>query len=117
MQLLQEESRRHSGIGFPPARAGGLEGEKTMRDESAGAAVARWRLRELLLGYLRAAHVPVWPGADALTVQEVLGSYAESAAAGRVPDPQQLQRLHPDLRDAVASFFGNESGLRERPEC
>jgi hypothetical protein len=117
MQLLTEEFRCRSVISFLPARVGdGSDGERTMRDESAGAAVGRRSLQELLLRYLRDAHAPVWPGADALTVQEVLHSYAENAAAGRVPDQQQLQRLHPELQEAVVSFFADNNRHRERPE-
>jgi hypothetical protein len=113
MQLLQE-SRRRSLIGFPPAKAANnLESEKTMGDESAGSAVGRRRLQELLLGYLWAKGAPSWPGADGLTVQEVLCSYPENAAAGRVPDQQQLERLYPDLREEVVSFFADDNGHRE----
>ena len=42
------------------------------------------RLHELLLGYLGCPRVRLWPGADGLTVDEILRSYPEAAAAGQV---------------------------------
>jgi hypothetical protein len=75
-----------------------------MRDEPAGSSARRRRLQELLLGYLHAARVPLWPGVDGLMVEEVLRSYAEHAAAGHVPDLQELLRRYPDLRDVLLAF-------------
>jgi hypothetical protein len=80
-----------------------------MPDESAESAVRHRRLRELLLGYLCAAQAPLWPGADGLMAEEVLRSYAEHAAAGRVPDLQELLHRHPDLRDALLAFFEDDT--------
>ena len=67
------------------------------------------RLREVLLGYLQAMHVPLWPGADSLTLDEVLLSYPENVAAGRAPDRQELLRRHPELEDALLAFFAKRS--------
>ena len=41
-------------------------------------------MRELLLGYRHGAAVPLWPGADGLTVRDGLSSYPRAAAPGRV---------------------------------
>jgi hypothetical protein len=75
-----------------------------MADERA-AEVRKARVRELLLGYLQAAAVPRWPGADRLTVQDALRSYPQAAAAGRVPDLRQLLRDHPALAEELSAFF------------
>jgi hypothetical protein len=75
-----------------------------MADERAGN--ERWRqLRELLLDHLQRAAFPAWPGADGLTVQEVLRTYPDEALVGRVPNREQLLIDHPELRDELAAFF------------
>jgi hypothetical protein len=76
-----------------------------MPDEPPNSAARSERLREVLLGYLQAAGCPPWPGADGLTVEEVLLSYPANAADGRVPDRQELLEKHPDLREALLAFF------------
>jgi hypothetical protein len=96
-------------ISGTPLAAKTAQGEATMRDEPADAAVRSRRLQELLLGYLQAVHAPPWPGVDGLTVREVLRGYAEHAASGRVPDLQELLHRHPDLRDALLAFFTDRS--------
>jgi hypothetical protein len=63
------------------------------------------RLHELLLEHLRAADAPAWPGADGLTLEEVLHSYPQAAAEGLVPDLRVLLEEHPELGDAVRAFF------------
>lgn len=63
------------------------------------------RLHELLLAYLRAADAPRWPGADSVTVDDVLLSYPQAAAAGLVPDLPALQTGHPELANALGDFF------------
>jgi hypothetical protein len=86
-----------------------------MRDEPAESAVRRQRLEELLLAYLHAAQAPLWPGVDGLTVEEVVRSYAEHAAAGRVPDLQELLHRHPELREALLAFFADNDRPSQRP--
>jgi hypothetical protein len=81
-----------------------------MSDDTAAA--VRRQVEEVLLGYLLAADWPYWPGADGLTVQDVLASYDEAAATGRVPDRAALQRLHPELAEALCTFFTVQSSTR-----
>ena len=83
-----------------------------MPEELAKSAARSEGLREALLGYLQAAGCPLWPGADGLTVEEVLLSYPQNAATGRVPDRQELLQRHPDLREALLTFFADEDGAR-----
>jgi hypothetical protein len=75
-----------------------------MRDEADG--VARRRATEVLLSCLRAADLPFWPGTDGLTVDEVLATYPQSAADGRVPGRLELVRRHPDLGDNFDALLG-----------
>jgi hypothetical protein len=63
------------------------------------------RVRELLLGHLRSAALPLWPGADGLTLEDALLSYPQAAAAGRVPDLRQLLRECPELAEELTAFF------------
>jgi hypothetical protein len=74
-------------------------------------------LPDVLLGYLRDAGCPLWPGADGLTVNEVLRSYPHIAAAGRVPDLEELLRRHADLRDSLLAFFAGADPPNQRPKC
>jgi hypothetical protein len=65
-----------------------------------------WRqLQALLLGHLSAAGVPVWPGADGLTVEDVLLTYPQAIAVARVPGREQLLAERPDLEKQLAIFF------------
>jgi len=68
-------------------------------------------LRELLLEYLQIAHLPAWPGSDGQTVDEVLLAYPHAAAAGLVPNRDQLLRAHPDLADEVRALIQVNEGL------
>jgi hypothetical protein len=69
-------------------------------------------LLELLLAYLRAADAPRWPGADGLTIEDVLRSYSQAAAAGLVPDLPSLLASHPELDDALSRFFADAVPIR-----
>jgi len=77
------------------------------------AAARRQRLRDVLLGLLRTADLPAWPGCDSLTDEDVLLSYPASARAGRVPDLRQLLCQNPDLTDELRAFFGAASSEPE----
>jgi hypothetical protein len=69
-----------------------MPGKPTEPQEAAG------RLLEVLLGYLQAAaSVAAWPGADGLTLENILDCYPVAVAAGEVPDWQELLRRHPEL--------------------
>jgi selenocysteine lyase/cysteine desulfurase len=81
-----------------------------MPDECPKSAARSERLREVLLGYLQAAGCPQWPGTDGLMLEDVLRSYPANAAAGRVPDRQQLLREYPELREALLAFFADQDG-------
>ena len=81
-----------------------------MPDERPNSAARSERLREVLLGYLQAAGCPRWPGADGLMLEDALRSYPANAAAGLVPDRQELLRRHPDLRESLLAFFADEDG-------
>ena len=65
------------------------------------------RLHELLLENLRAAGAPDWPGADGLTLEEVLLSYPQAADEGLVPDLRVLREEHPELSAALRELFGD----------
>ena len=74
-------------------------------EESIETGACERELRNLLLGYLCAAGAPAWPGADGLTVEDVLLSYPQAASAGLVPGLEELRRRHPEFVDALASLF------------
>lgn len=86
----------------------GRQKQKVMRPESARTASSIQSLQEILLAYLEAAHVRLWPGTDGLTLHDVLLSYPQAMAAGRVPGRKELLRKHPDLREDLESFFGEQ---------
>jgi hypothetical protein len=63
------------------------------------------QFRELLLRYLLAAGLPDWPSADGMTLDEVVKSYPQYAACGRVPDKDLLLLCHAELREEINRFF------------
>jgi hypothetical protein len=73
--------------------------------------ILRRRLQELLLRHLGSAHIPVWPGADGITLEAVLRTYPQAVADGRVPSRAQLLAENPDLERQLAIFF---TGLNRR---
>jgi hypothetical protein len=85
--------------------------------EPAPVAVRRCRLRALLLDHLLAADAPRWPGADGLTVEEVLLSYPEAAAEGLVPGREELLDAHPDLADLLPALFAAWDRAARQPAC
>jgi hypothetical protein len=52
---------------------------------------------ELLLDLMKVRGAPPWPGADGLTLEEVLDEYPRAAREGRVPDADELCRRYPRL--------------------
>jgi hypothetical protein len=67
-----------------------------------------------VLGHLACPCVPLRPGADGLTLDEVLGSDPEAVAAGQVPGLEELLTIHPDLAEALKVFF--KPGGKEHEE-
>lgn len=63
------------------------------------------RLREVFLEYLRDAQVPLCPGVDGLTVDDMLDCYAILMKKGVVPNWEQLIENHPDLTKEIGMFF------------
>jgi hypothetical protein len=83
-----------------------------MHGSPTGDETQRQALCELLLGYLRAANVPAWPGADGLTVHEVLATYPQASSAGQVPNLEQLLRERSDLQEELIAFFAGHDRPR-----
>jgi hypothetical protein len=79
-----------------------------MDTESAASASALQNLQEVLLAYLKAADLPPWPGTDGLTVHDILLLYPQAMAAGHVPSRMELLRKHPNLRQDLEAFFGEQ---------
>ncbi len=79
-----------------------------MKDTNAALATGAPHLDEVLLGYLLAAPDPLWPGGDGMTVDDVLREYLVAAAAGQVPDCEQLLALHPEFAREARAFFAGE---------
>jgi hypothetical protein len=67
------------------------------------------QMRAILLGYLQCRAAGLWPGSDGITMDDILGSYRQAAAAGRVPDLAELRRRFPDLAESLASWFAGQA--------
>ena len=72
------------------------------------------RLRDILLDYLQAGTVVVWPGVDGFTIDDVLNCYPQAVAAGEVPDWQELRLRYPDLTAELQGFL-EARGLALKP--
>jgi len=59
---------------------------------------------DILLGYLETARC-WWPGADGLTVLDAIRDYPQAAAAGWVPDRDELLRIHPELAELLLELL------------
>lgn len=75
------------------------------------------QLLTILLGYLAAAECPSWPGADGLTVDDVVVCYAPALAIGRVPGLEELVIRHPELAEELRSFFAFGEGAAGSSSC
>jgi hypothetical protein len=71
-------------------------------------------MKAILSAYLQAANYPPWPGADGLTVDDVLGLYPRASDQRLVPGVAELRQRHPDLGEALAQFF---SPPQEQEKC
>ncbi len=69
------------------------------------------RLHRVLIGYMDGVACPAWPGADGLTVEDVVGCYPQALSAGQVPGLDDLVSIHPDLADELNCFFAHNNRL------
>jgi RNA polymerase sigma-70 factor (ECF subfamily) len=74
------------------------------------------QVRAILLGYLQCRAAGLWPGSDSLTLDEILRSYPQAAAVGRVPDLPELRRRFPDLAESLAAWFAEHAPDAARSE-
>ncbi len=74
-------------------------------------------LRDVLLAHLQAEGALPWPGADGLTVEEVLADYSVAAALGRVPDQEELRVCYPELGAEIRAFFAGGAGCPLERRC
>jgi hypothetical protein len=66
-------------------------------------------LAQVLAEYLIAAHCVRGPGADGLTLEDVVATeYPAALSAGHVPGPDEVASQHPELAAEVVAFFGHE---------
>jgi hypothetical protein len=84
-----------------------------MPDECPTSGARGAQLREVLLGYLQSAG---WaancPGADGLTIEDVLDAYPKAVAEGIVPDWQQLLCRHPELEAELSVWMAAKDRWR-----
>jgi hypothetical protein len=68
----------------------------------------RCRLIEILAWHLLTSSATTLPGSDGLTVEDVVvADYRVEAEAGHVPRLEELIQQHPNLSDALHSFFNS----------
>ena len=68
------------------------------------------RVVHVLAGYLLASPRFYSPGVDGASVADVVATeYPTASAAGWVPHPLELAQRHPELVEALASFFGADT--------
>jgi hypothetical protein len=75
-----------------------------MREEILALESRQERLQELLVAHLLRV-VDHWPGAESMTVEDVLPCYLQAARSGRAPDERELLRMHPELVTEIEIFF------------
>jgi hypothetical protein len=63
------------------------------------------KAQAVLLAYLQAANYPPWPGADGLTVDDVLRTYPQASAEGLVPGLADLRNRHPEFAEYLEHLF------------
>ena len=70
------------------------------------------RLVDVLAGYLLASPRFHCPGVDGASIADVVATeYPPASAAGWVPPTTVLAARHPDLADALASFFRADTAV------
>jgi hypothetical protein len=62
-------------------------------------------LRRVLLDLMMSPNALSWPGADGVTVEEVLAAYVPASEQRRVPNQEELIRRHPELTSEIRLFF------------
>ena len=62
-------------------------------------------LRLVLLDLMMSPNALSWPGADGLTVEDVLAAYIPASEQRRVPGQEELIRRHPELTPEIRTFF------------
>jgi 2-oxo-4-hydroxy-4-carboxy--5-ureidoimidazoline (OHCU) decarboxylase len=71
-------------------------------------------LNEILLDHLQRAWAHLSPGLDGLTVDAVLEFYSQAAAAGQVPNKEELLRQYPHLAAELETFFTAAQACSEK---
>ena len=64
-------------------------------------------LRLVLLDLMMSPNALPWPGADGVTVEDVLASYILAAEQRRVPGREELIRRQPELAVEIRTFFNH----------